>query len=224
MNSDSIAARWAESWHLGLSPDVKLVYAYLLDHCNEAGFWKEDIRDAEDAIGKEINWKQVALELNDRLQYLPNDFWWLSRYITERYGWLDQKNPDHRILFEQVKAAGVALPCIYVPVAEPPKRKKPKVKLIKVEAPEPIDTGKLGLPLPSAGLTLELETQAPTTAEPKGIKVLRVKQKHYDPVNEPMPVLLNTMSFRSAWMDWIIFREEKSLRLLSRRRGSSSES
>ena len=112
MNSDSIAARWAESWHLGLSPDVKLVYAYLLDHCNEAGFWKEDIRDAEDAIGKEINWKQVALELNDRLQYLPNDFWWLSRYITERYGWLDQKNPDHRILFEQVKAAGVALPLL----------------------------------------------------------------------------------------------------------------
>ena len=209
MNPNISAARWEAGWHLGLSPDVKLVYAYLLDHCNETGFWQGYHRDIIDSVGKEINWKQVALELDDRLRFLPNDVWWLSRYIIDRYGWLDRKNPDHEILFDQIRAAGVDLPCVYIPVARPAKQKKPKVKLIKVEPPKLIDAGKLGLPRPSAGLTLELEGGEPTTAEPQGVRILRVKHKRYDPANEPLPVLLNTTAFKSAWMDWIIFREEK---------------
>jgi hypothetical protein len=206
MKRFSIAERWPTGWHLALSPETKLVYVYVYDHCDEAGVWKPNWSDAEDEIGHRPNPAAALRELDDRVEVLANGDWWVRSFIADQYGQISTKRPAHQPVFEALQRAGIKLPNRYVPAGpKPPRPPKPP------KPPVPLPPA---LPPPSKDFVLELERLGPSLDEPKGITVIHPgKGAAYDPLKEPLPVLLNTPDFREAWTAWIAFRREKGAKL-----------
>ena len=85
--------KWNDPWFRALSPTTKLLWSWLVDHCDNAGVIDPDTGLAEFQIGNSIEEKNFT-ELGDRLQRLPNGKLWIPKFIRFQFGEL---NPESRV-------------------------------------------------------------------------------------------------------------------------------
>jgi len=63
---------WFKKWFKGLTPEEKLAYLYINDHCDSDGIWEPDFALAEFKIGAKINWDEFVKKCNGHIIAMPN--------------------------------------------------------------------------------------------------------------------------------------------------------
>ena len=91
--------KWNDPWFRALSPTAKLLWSWLVDHCDNAGVIDPDTALAEFQIGNAVEEKHFT-ELGDRLQRLPNGKLWIPKFIRFQFGEL---NPESRVHTSVIK-------------------------------------------------------------------------------------------------------------------------
>lgn len=91
--------KWEDKWFRSLSPTAKLLWSWLLDHCDNAGVIDPDIMLATFQIGDTVK-EDHFTELGDRIQSLPNGKRWIPKFIRFQFG---QLSPESRVHASVVK-------------------------------------------------------------------------------------------------------------------------
>jgi hypothetical protein len=91
--------KWEDKWFRSLSPTAKLLWSWLLDHCDNAGVIDPDIMLATFQIGDTVK-EDHFTELGDRIQTLPNGKRWIPKFIRFQFG---QLSPESRVHASVVK-------------------------------------------------------------------------------------------------------------------------
>lgn len=109
--------KWSQVWFRGLSPDSKLVFFYLLDCCDDAGFWEEDkdalafyTRLSVDAIDGAIR-ELVSCE---RIEQRSKGFIWIPKFISFQYpNGIKKKFNPHKSIYRSLKKHGLDEKSLY---------------------------------------------------------------------------------------------------------------
>ena len=93
----TITEKWEDTWFSGLNPIEKLVWNYLCDKCDLAGFWEINVKLAAFQIGITKTRFLGALQGVGR-GYITNDkYLWLRRFIEHQGNLpLNPKNNAHK--------------------------------------------------------------------------------------------------------------------------------
>lgn len=91
--------KWNDPWFRSLSGTAKLLWSWLVDHCDNAGVIDPDTKLAEFQIGDPVEEKHFA-ELGNRLERLPNGKFWIPKFIRFQFGEL---NPESRVHASVIK-------------------------------------------------------------------------------------------------------------------------
>ncbi len=99
-------AKWNDPWFRRLTPAAKLLWQWLLDHCDGAGVVEIDLELAGFQTGCEISEKTVA-ELGERVSLLDGGKYHLPKFIGFQYGELSNDCKAHRPVFQSLKKHGL---------------------------------------------------------------------------------------------------------------------
>lgn len=95
--------KWDDKWFRALSPKTKLLWLYLLDHCDNAGVVDPDLILASFQIGDTVNESNIS-ELGDRVQTLANGKLWLHKFIRFQFGELSAGSKVHQSVIRLIKS------------------------------------------------------------------------------------------------------------------------
>lgn len=96
--------KWQDSWFRKLPPTMKVFWNYLLDNCDVAGVWNPDMELAEFQIGASIDMEEVREFFKDRIEFLGNGRWFLTKFIAFQYGELNPSNRCHQAVLRSLAA------------------------------------------------------------------------------------------------------------------------
>lgn len=90
----------------------KVFWAYILDECDKAGVWKEDIGLASFYVGTPLSVEEILEIFNEgkeRLVVLPSGKWHLPHFIEYQYGCLSATCAPHKTVLKLIKRHGLNL-------------------------------------------------------------------------------------------------------------------
>jgi hypothetical protein len=100
----SETAKWRDPWFMDLPTDSKLLFLYLIDNCNNAGFWEENPRIACFEIGIDERAYQGALKGLARGIKGASGWLWLRRFLRHtKNEALNPQNNAHKQIIEQIR-------------------------------------------------------------------------------------------------------------------------
>ena len=94
--------KWADPWFRKLSNQAKLLWFYLVDHCDNIGLVEIDYPLASSDCGTKITAEHLA-ELKDRVQLLDDGKIFLPKFIPFQYGTLSENCVPHKKLIEAIR-------------------------------------------------------------------------------------------------------------------------
>lgn len=95
--------KWADPWFQDLDPTLKCVWAYVLDHCDNAGVWVVNTKLMGFQIGKAIAWDTVKAKFGKRLlEFAPGKVW-IPKFIQFQYGALSEACKPHQKIISLLK-------------------------------------------------------------------------------------------------------------------------
>jgi hypothetical protein len=98
--------KWADNWFRPLSPTAKLLWVYLLDHCDNAGVVAPDVELASFQIGAKVDDAHFT-ELGDRIKKLSNGKLWIPKFIRFQFGELSQTSKVHASVIRLLQVHGI---------------------------------------------------------------------------------------------------------------------
>ena len=101
--------KWDDPWFWELSDRAKLLWIYLLDHCDHAGVIDFNSKIASFKIGKPIEPQHLA-ELENRLKTLHCGKLWIPKFVRFQFGSLEATNNFHRSILKLIASHGLAYP------------------------------------------------------------------------------------------------------------------
>lgn len=79
--------KWKKPFIRSLSPDLKLLWFYILDECDFAGVWQVDIEVANIRTGVDINLKTALQKFKDYIVPIDNgEKWFIPDFLEFQYG------------------------------------------------------------------------------------------------------------------------------------------
>jgi hypothetical protein len=87
--------KWDDEWFLELSLKHKMLWLYILDKCDHAGFFKPNMKLATFCIGEKITLEEMKTVFKDRI-YESGSKWFIPKFITFQYGELSSDSAFHR--------------------------------------------------------------------------------------------------------------------------------
>lgn len=86
--------KWKDDWFFNLSNDNKLIWIYLLDHCDYAGIFKLNIRQINFNCSTNITVEDFFTIFANRVTQIGNDTVYINRFCEFQYGskFLSSKN------------------------------------------------------------------------------------------------------------------------------------
>jgi hypothetical protein len=91
-------AKWSDPWFRKLRPEIKNLWGWLCDNCDNAGVIDIDIELASFHIGYQYSMDTLS-ELGDRLIKLECGKWFLPKFIPFQYGVLSEDCKGHNPVF-----------------------------------------------------------------------------------------------------------------------------
>lgn len=93
--------KWRDPWFRRLSGSAKLLWLYILDHCDKIGLVEIDEALASQDCGQNIT-PDTLKELESRLQCCGNGKFFIPKFISFQYGTLTEHCPPHRTVLKLV--------------------------------------------------------------------------------------------------------------------------
>jgi len=86
--------KWEDSWFMDLTVEQKLIWIYLLDHCDNAGLWKINIKNLNYFCSTNISVEELLFIFNNRLIKINKEICLITKFCTFQYGYdfLNSKN------------------------------------------------------------------------------------------------------------------------------------
>lgn len=100
--------KWDEPWFWELSPEAKLLWMFLCDHCDHAGIIDISLRIATAKIGCPIKEQHIA-ELEHRLHRLECGKFAIKDFIPFQYGTLSRDCKPHNPVFDSLDRHGATI-------------------------------------------------------------------------------------------------------------------
>jgi hypothetical protein len=100
--------KWDDPWFWELSTPAKLLYLFLLDHCDNAGVINCNLKLASLKIGEPVDSKTIS-ELGDRLQVLKGGKLYLVKFVRFQYGALKPTSNLHASVLELLNRHGISI-------------------------------------------------------------------------------------------------------------------
>lgn len=103
--------KWEDPFFSDLSSDMKLVWIYLLDKCDHAGFYKVNLKLLNFYLNTTIAEQAILDTFNGRIKVLTHEKWFIPKFITFQYGDLDDSSRVHKSILKTLKKEGVSTGC-----------------------------------------------------------------------------------------------------------------
>jgi hypothetical protein len=86
--------KWQDSWFTDLTNDQKIIWIYLLDHCDNAGLWKLNIKNLNYFCSTNISVEDLIFIFKERLTKVGEDLFLINKFCLFQYGpdFLNSKN------------------------------------------------------------------------------------------------------------------------------------
>jgi len=95
----TVSDKWENVKFRKYSPDAKLLFLYILDKCDIAGFWEIDLELAAFSIGKNMDWEPVLEELSNSYITVSQGLLWVKNFIYYQGNWPLRDNvPAHKAI------------------------------------------------------------------------------------------------------------------------------
>lgn len=96
--------KWIDPWFMELPPNSKLLFEYLRDNCNNAGFWEENPRMACFQIGFDERAYQGALKGLARGIKGASGWLWVKNFLRHQNNQaLNPQNNAHKQIISQIR-------------------------------------------------------------------------------------------------------------------------
>lgn len=79
--------KWNDDWYISLSNDYRIIWQWLLDNCNHAGFCKRSIGLINLMCRTNITEKEFIDSMDGRV-IVHNDYWFIPKFIKFQYSTL----------------------------------------------------------------------------------------------------------------------------------------
>ena len=98
--------KWEDPWFRKLKPELKLLWQWLCDRCDNAGIIEPDVELASFQIGYPYPINTLS-EFGERLVNLPCGKWFLPKFIDFQYGKLSTDCKAHNPIFISLEKHGI---------------------------------------------------------------------------------------------------------------------
>jgi hypothetical protein len=98
--------KWEDPWFRRLAPEMKLLWQWILDRCDNAGVIDPDIDLASFQIGYGYP-MDTLLEFGERVVKLPCGKWFIPKFIDFQYGKLSEDCKAHNPVFASLAKNGI---------------------------------------------------------------------------------------------------------------------
>ncbi len=102
--------KWDDPWFRKLPMHYKLLWQFILDKCDHAGFYKPDLEMAGFCVGYDFKEKDVLKVFSGRISFTKKNKWFIQKFIEFQYGTLDKSNRCHKSVLEIIKKEGACMP------------------------------------------------------------------------------------------------------------------
>jgi hypothetical protein len=88
------STKWQDNWFTDLTNDQKIIWIYLLDHCDNAGIWKINMKNLNYFCSTNISVEEFILIFNKRLTRINDELSLINKFCYFQYGsdFLTSKN------------------------------------------------------------------------------------------------------------------------------------
>lgn len=101
--------KWKDPFFENLSNDLKLVWLYLLDDCDNAGIWSVSIRRINYHCNTQLTKEEVLNIFGSRIYIVSEERWFFLKFVTFQYGtdWLAKKSKPILSVVSKLEEIGV---------------------------------------------------------------------------------------------------------------------
>ena len=92
--------KWEDPFFTELTNEYKLVWIYLLDKCDHAGFYKVNIKMLNFCLNSELTEGSILDKFNSRIKVLSPEKWFIPKFIVFQYGDLDDSSRFHKSILK----------------------------------------------------------------------------------------------------------------------------
>jgi hypothetical protein len=123
--------KWQDSWFTDLTNDQKIIWIYLLDHCDNAGLWKINIKNLNFFCSTNISVEELFTIFSKRITQIGADICLINKFCIFQYGpdFLHSKNKAVEAAINKLIQVGVV-------------KKHMGINTISIPYQYPIDTSK----------------------------------------------------------------------------------
>lgn len=94
--------KWQDSWFTDLTNDQKIIWIYLLDHCDNAGLWKINMKNLNYFCSTNISVEDLFYIFKNRLTQISVDVCLINKFCVFQYG-PDFLNSNNKAVVAAVK-------------------------------------------------------------------------------------------------------------------------
>lgn len=94
--------KWLDPWFRNLSHQAKLLWFYIVDHCDNIGLVEIDLALVSSDCGTKITNDHLQ-EMKDRIQVLDDGKIFLPKFLTFQYGTLSENCIPHKKIIEAIR-------------------------------------------------------------------------------------------------------------------------
>jgi len=98
--------KWDDPWFRKLKPEAKLLWQWILDHCDNAGVIEPDLELASFQVGYPYPLDTLS-ELGDRIAKLPSGKWHVRKFVAFQYGTLSEECKPHKQVIQLMAKHGI---------------------------------------------------------------------------------------------------------------------
>lgn len=98
--------KWSDPWFRKLTPELKLIWQWILDNCDSAGVIEPDLELASFQIGYQYP-SDTLLLLGDRVSSISQGKWHVVKFVKFQYGELSRDCKAHNPVFLSIKKHGI---------------------------------------------------------------------------------------------------------------------
>jgi hypothetical protein len=99
--------KWTDPWFRRLPPKTKLLWLYLVDSCDNAGFWVVDFELASYLIGENVSHQDIIPYSEGRI-VVGEDKWEITKFIDFQYGKLSTDCKPHQSILKTLEKQRVS--------------------------------------------------------------------------------------------------------------------
>lgn len=100
--------KWKDPWFKKLKGEMQLLWIFVLDTCDHAGIWKDQLDDFNHITGFSVTYQDMALHFQGRILALNSETFIVPKFITFQYtNFNPERNNAHKGVLRSLSNYGV---------------------------------------------------------------------------------------------------------------------